>query len=114
MICGRWAGAALAAPTALPAVGCSLHHNPQQHIRQTRHTFAPPPSAEGSAAPSGRAPKAAAAPKVKRPRGWNTWAPSEKWQDDPIIDAGAGVGTGCLTAATAARAVHLSGVPVHG
>jgi hypothetical protein len=57
-------------------------------------------AAEGSVPPSerterggsrgpggGRGSKAPAAPKVKRPRGWNTWTPSEKWQDDPIIDA---------------------------
>ena len=46
-----------------------------------------PPSERGERG-SSRGHKAAAAPKVKRPRGWNTWAPSEKWQDDPIIDAG--------------------------
>lgn len=46
-----------------------------------------PPSERGERGGS-RGPKAASAPKVKRPRGWNTWAPSEKWQDDPIIDAG--------------------------
>jgi hypothetical protein len=30
----------------------------------------------------------AAQPKVRRPRGWHTWTPSEKWEDDPVIDAG--------------------------
>lgn len=46
-------------------------------------------AAEGSSKPAAeRAPKAPAAAKVKRPRGWNAWTPSEKWQDDPVIDAG--------------------------
>lgn len=44
----------------------------------------------GGAAKGGRraSSKPPAAPKVKRPRGWNTWAPSDKWQDDPVVDSG--------------------------
>lgn len=44
----------------------------------------------GGAPPPERPPRPPSAPrvKVKRPRGWNTWAPSEKWQDDPVIDSG--------------------------
>ena len=37
--------------------------------------------------------KPPAGPKVKRPRGWNTWAPSEKWQDDPVVESGAWLGS---------------------
>lgn len=47
----------------------------------------PPPLAPAGGQPA--APKPPPPPKIKRPRGWNTWTPSEKWQDDPVVDAGA-------------------------
>ncbi len=77
-------------PTELRASCSPIFYAPSHRL---------PPAAEGSAAPSergggraerggSRAPKAPAAPKIKRPRGWNNWTASEKWQDDPIIDSG--------------------------
>ncbi|PSC67057.1 hypothetical protein C2E20_9270 [Micractinium conductrix] len=49
------------------------------------------PRSVGDAQPAQRA--RAAVPKIKRPRGWNNWTRSEKWQDDPVVDADPG---GCL------------------
>lgn len=64
------------------------------------------PHAAAGAPPAERPPRPPSAPriKIKRPRGWNTWAPSEKWQDDPVIDSG----DGRWQVAHAAQLLHIT------